>query len=241
VPLLFSPIDQEELRNIYPPRPRGAFLMLSLAELVAPGEETMVRIACEALDARRFVAVTAGDVRRTSDFLHKIIDLIRGTGFSIAIFSDRTPAKTLANIFFEIGVALVLGKPVQLVWTARDIGRSAVPSDFVRTEWIRYTVGEEDRLRRELGSAIDAIEQGATYYRQIGDIALDAPEPDLELAFERYKQAILISGNREDRERIEMVRERLMESTRRRRPDPDIASHRTRLLQSVREFVGLLN
>lgn len=77
--------------------------------------------------------------------------------------TDRTPARTLANIFFEIGVALVRGKPVQLVWTARDIGRSAVPSDFIRTEWIRYTVGGEERLRRELGSAIDAIEQGAAY------------------------------------------------------------------------------
>lgn len=240
MPLLFSPVDQEELRNAYPPRPRGAFLMLHLAEMVAPGEQAMVRIARDVLAARRFVAVTAGDVRRTSDFLHKIIDIIRGTGFSVAIFSDHTPARTLANIFFEIGVALVLGKPVQLVWTARDAGNTAVPTDFVRTEWIRYTVGEEDRLRGELGSAIDAIEQGAAYYRQIGDIAFDAPEPDLELAFERYKQAILISGDREDRERIERVRERLTRSARGRRPDPDIASHRARLLQAVREFLGLL-
>jgi hypothetical protein len=82
---------------------------------------------------------------------------------------------------------------VQLVWVARDAG-NAVPSDFVRTEWSRYVEGQEDRLRRELERAIDAIEQGAAHYRHIGDIAFDAPELDLELAFERYKQAILISG-----------------------------------------------
>lgn len=214
--------------------------MLHLGEGVASDEQIMGRIVREALDVRSFVPLSAGDVRRTSDFLHKIIDLIRGTGFSIAIFSDRTPAKTLANIFFEVGVALVIGKPVQLVWTARDPGISAVPSDFVRTEWISYIVGEEDRLRRDLDGAIDAIEQGAAYYRQIGDIAFEAPEPDLELAFERYKQAILISGDREDRDRIVRLRDRLAGSGRRRRADSDIASHHARLLQTVREFIALL-
>ena len=239
MPLVFSPVNQEELRHAYSPRPRSTFLMLHLRERADPAEQTMAQISREVLRARRFEPLTAGDVRRTSDFLHKIVDLIRGTGFSLAIFSDRTPARTLANIFFEIGVALVLGKPVQLVWTTDDPNTNAVPSDFVRTEWIRYVIGAEDGLRRELGSAIEAIEQGAAYYRKIGDIAFDAPDPDLELAFERYKQAILISGDEESRERIVRVRDRLVGSSR-RRTDPFMASHRARLLQTVREFLILL-
>ncbi len=214
--------------------------MLHLGDQVAVDEQTMLRIVREVLAGRGLTAVTAGDVPRTSDFLHKIIDLIRGTGFSVAIFSDRTPARTLANIFFEIGVALVIGKPVQLLWASRDARRNAVPSDFVRTEWIRYVAGEEEKLRRDLKNSIDAIAQGAIFYRQIGDIAFDAAEPDLELAFERYKQAILISGEAEDRDRIARIRDRLSGSARRRRADLDVQSHRSRLLQAINEFLGLL-
>jgi hypothetical protein len=187
--------------------------------------------------------VTAADIRRTSDFLAKIIDLIRGTGFGIALFSDRTPARTLANIFFEIGVAAVLGKPVQLIWTGRNPRSNAAPTDFIRTEWIRYVVDEEERLRQEVNNAISEIEGAATtFYRQIGDVALEALEPDLELAFERCKQAVLISGDPVARQRILSVRERLAEAARARRADPgdDMASHRTRLLQSVSVFAGLL-
>jgi hypothetical protein len=213
--------------------------MLHQGEAVDPAEHTIGRIVREVLGARRFTAITAGDVRRTSDFLHKIVDLIRGTGFSIAIFSDRTPPKTLANIFFEIGVALILGKPVHLIWAAQEPGSTAVPSDFVRTEWIRF-IGDEDRLRRDLGTAFDATIEGAIYYRETGDIAFEAVEPDLELAFERYKQAILISGNSEDRARIVQVRDRLALADRRRRADAEMATHRARLLQAVREFLALL-
>jgi hypothetical protein len=110
--LLFSGrSDQEELRQAYTPRPRRTFLMLHLEEDVDPGGRTIGHIVREVLHARRFIPLTAGEVRRTCDFLHKIVDLIRGTGFSVAIFSDRTPARTLANIFFEIGLALASGNP----------------------------------------------------------------------------------------------------------------------------------
>jgi hypothetical protein len=116
---------------------------------------------------------------------------------------------------------------VQLIWTGRNPRSNGAPTDFIRTEWIRYVVDEEERLRQEVNNAISEIEGAATtFYRQIGDVALEALEPDLELAFERYKQ----------------VRERLAEAARARRADPgdDMASHRTRLLQSVSVFVGLL-
>jgi hypothetical protein len=159
--------------------------MLQLGGQLSPAEHTMNRIVREVLDQLRFSPVTAADIRRTSDFLAKIIDLIRGTGFGIALFSDRTPARTLANIFFEIGAAAVLGKPVQLIWTGRYPRSNAAPTDFIRTEWIRYVVDEEERLRQEVNNAISEIEGAATtFYRQMGDVALEALEPDLELAFD---------------------------------------------------------
>jgi hypothetical protein len=242
VALLFSPVDQEELKSPYPPRPRSAFLMLQLGAGAASVEQAMAAATRETLTEQNFTAVSADEVRRTSDFLHKIIELIRGCGFGIAIFSDRTPAKTLANIFFEIGVAAILGKPVQLVWSGRNPKGNAAPSDFIRTEWIRYVVGSETQLRRELRDAITQIEEAATYYRSIGDVAVEALEPDFELAFERYKQAVLISDDAPTRGRIVSIRDRLADIAQRRRGDDtdDLASHRRRLLQTINEFIGLL-
>jgi hypothetical protein len=202
----------------------------------------MSEIVREVLARGRFTAVTASEVRRTSDFLHKIIDLIRGCGFGVAIFSDRTPARTLANIFFEIGVAGVLGKPVQLIWSGRNPRSSAAPSDFIRTEWVRYVLGEEDRFRNNISDAIGQIEAGASYYTKIGNVALEALDPDLELAFERFKQAVLISDEPGARQNIVEVRYRLSAAARAHRGDAgdDMASHRTRLLQTVSEFIELL-
>jgi hypothetical protein len=216
--------------------------MLQLGPRVAPAEETMAAVAREILAGHAFTAITAAEVRRTTDFLHKIIDLIRGCGFGVAIFSDRTPARTLANIFFEIGVAGVLGKPVQLIWSGQNPRSSAVPTDFIRTEWIRFVPGEEDQFRRDVGDAICQIEEGAAFYTKIGTVALEAPDPDLELAFERFKQAVLIADDADARQGIISVCDRLSEAVRLRRGDAsdDMASHRSRLLQSVSEFIGLL-
>jgi hypothetical protein len=217
--------------------------MLQLGGRISSDEQRMAAIVRGVLARGNFAAVTAVDVRRTSDFLHKIIDLIRGCGFSIAIFSGQTPAPTLANIFFEIGIAGVLGKPVQLVWSGTKRGGTVTPSDFVRTEWIQYSPTAEARFEDEISDAVREIEQGATgFYRKIGEVALEAVEPDLELAFERFKQAVLISNDRDAVEKITEIRDRLGTSARQHRADPedDMASHRNRLLQAVNEFLRLM-
>lgn len=188
-----------------------------------------------ALAARAFNAVTASDIRGTGDFLTKIVDLIRGCGFAIAIFSEQTPAKTLANIFFEIGVAGLLGKPVQLVLA----GANPAPSDFVRTEWINYRPGELASLREDIGASLDRIEEMAVFYRKIAEVALEAEQPDLELVFERYKQAVLIGDDAAAREGVQAVIERL-QAARRAEGRDDMASHRERLHRTAREFLVML-
>jgi hypothetical protein len=104
----------------------------------------------------------------------------------------------------------------------------------------RPAPGATGPLRQDLGGVLDAIDEGAAFYREIGDSALDAPEPDLELAFERYKQAILISGEPDDRERIIRVRDRLAAGAQRPAADAEMATHRARLLEAVREFLAHL-
>jgi hypothetical protein len=80
------------------------------------------------------------------------------------------------------------------------------------------------------------------FYRQLGRFALDAPQPDLELAFERFKQAVLIADDHAARQGIAAIRDRLDAAARRTDGDrdEDMASHRMRLLQTVHEFLGLL-
>jgi hypothetical protein len=236
VPLHFSPVDQSELVNPYRPRPRSAFLMLRLGVGTSIAEAQMTAATREVLEAMRFGPATAADIRGTGDYLNKIVDLIRGCGFGVAIYSDQTPPRTMGNIFFEIGVCGLLGKPVQLIVS----GDRPTPSDFVRTEWIEYRPGGETELRRSLRDSFGRIEQLAGFYRTLGQLALDAQDKDFELAFERFKQAVLIADDIEARQRIMEIRDRLESASPRRRSRDDMASHRARLLKAVREFLALL-
>lgn len=235
MPLLFSPVDQEELAEAFEPRPRHAFLMMQLDGNPTVADSTMAEEVRAALERANFEVVTAGDVRRTGDYLHKIINLIRGCGFSIAVFSDRTPPKTLANIFFEVGLAGMLGKPVQLVLN----GENPAPSDFVRSEWISYKRGEEPALRADLDESLEQMKALAGFYRDIGEVALEAERPDLELAFERFKQGVLIGNDPQSREGVISVQNRLVEARNVEGRD-DMATHRDRLFKSVSAFLRLL-
>jgi hypothetical protein len=237
VPLHFSPIDQSELANPYTPRPRGAFLMLRLGKGASQAEMEMAAAAREVLSSMCFQPVTAADIRGTGDYLGKIVDLIRGCGFGIAIYCDQTPARTMGNIFFEVGVCGVLGKPVQLVLS----GQQATPSDFVRTEWLEYKAGQKLKLRRALRESFDRIEQLADFYGTLGQLAMEAQVADLELAFERFKPVILIAEGPEPRASIIEIRRRLEKTPRKRSPiRDDMASHRMRLLKAVSEFLASL-
>src|SRR4051812_10187703 len=101
MPLLYNPLDGSELDEPVQPYPRAGFLMLHDNDRVSTVEARMQEIAREELKAAGFEARAASELRRSGDFLSKIIRMIRGCGFGVAIFSDVTPPRTLANIFFE--------------------------------------------------------------------------------------------------------------------------------------------
>lgn len=233
MPILFSPIDQSEMVGPFKPYPRTAFVMRQIGGEISDADNALIKETMAALKRAHFKAITAADVSGTKDFLQKIIDLIRGCGFGVAIFSDKTPAKALANIFFEVGIASVLGKPVQLVMT----GENPAPSDLVRTEWISYKTNEVKKLRADLKKSLDTIKETASFYRQIGDVALESVVCDHELAFERYRQAILITDDAVARRRVLSIKERLSENG---TQVEDMASHRSKLSRSVSEFLALL-
>lgn len=186
----------------------------------------MQEIVQEELAAADCGVKTAAGARGTGDFLSKIIHLIRGCGFGIAIFSDATPPKTLANIFFEVGYCLALGKPTHLILA----GENAAPSDFVRTEWIQFDPTNEDALRKSLRSAFSDLEKYGRYLEDLALAAEDAEEPDPELAFERFKRAFLVTKSEPALDGVE----RVFKKVRAARGDPEVAN----LLRSYRRKIS---
>ena len=205
--------------------------MLHSGQEVSGLEESIDEVVCKCAVRMKHSIKKASRQSGTKDYLEKIIQLIRGCGFGVAIFSEFTPAATLANIFFEIGLCSVLGKPVVLVKSAR----AKPPSDFVRTEWITFEEGNRKRLAHDLEKAITSIHDLADYYENLGDLALEADEVDLELAFERYRQAVLIAGKSAARRKIKKILTKLVEET-----SYVLPASTSRLRRSIKEFDKLL-
>jgi nucleoside 2-deoxyribosyltransferase len=205
MPLLYGPLDNSEMNELVQPFPRTAFLMIHDNDRVAAVEATMQRIVREELASAGFDSKAASQVRRAGDFLAKIIRLIRGCGFGIAIFSDATPPSTLANIFFEVGYCLALGKPAYLVLA----GAGAAPSDFVRSEWIEFEPQNEASFRRSLKETLAGVDEYGRFLEDIARSAEEAEEMNPELAYERFRRAYLVSQSDRALEGVRRILARL--------------------------------
>lgn len=230
--IIFSPLANEEMTGAFKPLPGCAFVMMHSAKAIAPIEREIEKRVTAALLQKGFRTTKATGAFGTKDYLDKIVQLIRGCGFGLAIFSEFTPAKTLANIFFEIGICYVLGKDVIMVKT----GAAPVPSDFVRNEWIEFDPADEAGFANSLQSACDAIRENASFYMKLGEIALEAVDTDYELAFERFKQAALLVKNDSALDRIKSISARLSVLS---RASADARRYFKRLKSEIDRFVKL--
>ena len=234
--ILFSPITQKELDDTYRPFPRRVFLMLQANERASAVEQEMTGEVRALLTEMGFHPFAATDLAGTADYLEKIVDLIRGCGFGVALYSDATESRSLGNIFFEVGISHLLGKPVQLLVA----GPNPTPSDFVRTEWVKYDPAAKAASLAQLRRAFEAIEAQATFYYTLGEIAFDAEYIDFEMAFERFKQAVLIADHPAARAKLIDLRDRLKARQRGRPANTDGAQFRRRLLSTMNHFLKLL-
>ena len=206
--------------------------MLHSGKNVSTAEAKIDSVVCKCLAQLDHPVMKASRHSGTKDYLEKIMQLIRGCGFGIAIFSELTPATTLANIFFEIGLCGVLGKPVILIKSAK----AKPPSDFVRTEWITFQ-DDPKKLRKDLERFIKSISELAAYYEDLGDLALAAEDVDYELAFERYRQAMLIASKQPVRAKIRGILTDLGDESESAKM---LRASRSRLRKSIQEFDKLL-
>lgn len=203
MPLVFSPLSEAVL-DLPPKRlfPRHAFIMRQL------GRPPTIDLAMNAevvrlLGERGFQTIDADGTTGGKDYLERILGLIRGTGFTVAIFSDRTRVGALTNIALELGFAALCGKPLVVVKSPK----AAAPSDLKRTDWIEYDGTDPTSFHRKLGQAVDEIERLCNWEDDLLQTSLDARSPDCAVTLERANKGFLLSGD----ERFVTAAERILE------------------------------
>ena len=75
----------------------------------------MTDLVSSTMQVEGFTTVDASASTAGKDFLARILELIRATGFTVAIFSEGTRPSAMANIMLEPGFAAMLGKPLMLM------------------------------------------------------------------------------------------------------------------------------
>jgi hypothetical protein len=126
-------------------------------------------------------------------FLLKIWGQIIAVPAGIAIIDRGMSARTIGNIFYEMGLMHAYGKETLVVKT-RD---TEIPSDFVRTEYVQYGDDFGDRIRQFMTGVLELAE----HYGQVGSLA----ERNPLLAIDYFRRAYLISGDPEWQERAREV------------------------------------
>jgi hypothetical protein len=191
MPLVFSPLSEAVLDQ--PPNklmPRHAFVMRQLG---TPPEidNTIAEAVSNGLEARGFVASDAGSSTGGKDYLDRILGLIRGTGFTVAIFSEKTRIGAMANIALELGFAAMSGKPLIIVKSKKAVA----PSDLKRTDWVEYDPLDPAAFSVKFNQALDEVVAIGDLERSLLAVSLDARSVDCAIALERCNKCFLLTGD----------------------------------------------
>ncbi len=181
--ILYDLIGGEVLPGRIAYRPKTCFIMTQLGAPI-PQEVTRIRRSVERY--LRDVGIEAIDANTEitgKDFLLKIWRLIASVPLGIGIVTKDLSASTMANIFYEVGLLQALGRE-SLIIKGQD---AAVPSDFVRTEYIEYP----KRFKSRFAKFLKRFEAQADHY---GTVAKQVTSNPL-LAIDYLRRAYLISGS----------------------------------------------
>ena len=159
--IIYSPLDGDALTSSIPSNPRHCFLMTRLGHPV-PAAIEEIRLAVSDLCRNANYTVIDARSRVTGrDFLMKIWRLIASAPLSIGICHEDIPAATQANIYYELGVAQALGKETLLIKSPNV----AVPSDFIRTEYVEFNAD----FRSDFSRYLDSLQDWAEHYELVAD------------------------------------------------------------------------
>lgn len=149
----------------------------------------MRELVVEVLGHHRFDIVDANSRTTGRDFLLKIWELVLSVPLGIALIHESMPRKTLANIFYELGLMHAYGKET-LVIKSRA---AEIPSDFIRTEYIEFGSRAEEKLEQFM---LD-VEARPEYYGHMADQLENNPL----LSIDYLRRAFLVCGDEGYRDR----------------------------------------
>ena len=149
--ILYRPTDGDVLTSRVKYQPRTAIIMTQLGEPI-PSAIHEVRDLLEAiLNDYKINAIDANSIITGKDFLLKIWNIIISVPIGIGVIDANMPSKTLANIFYEIGLLQAYGKETLIIKTPK----AQIPSDFVRTEYVEFGQDFEMKIKKYLDSLFD--------------------------------------------------------------------------------------
>ena len=191
--IIYSPLDGDALTTSIPSNPRHCFLMTRLGDPVPHAIEEIRLAVSELCGNANYTVIDARSRVTGRDFLMKIWRLIASAPLSIGICHEEIPTSTQANIYYELGVAQALGKETLLIKSPNV----AVPSDFIRTEYVEFNAVFRENFSRYLGS----LQEWAEHYEHVADLLDRNPI----LAIDYLKRAFLISGEERLRENAQSL------------------------------------
>jgi hypothetical protein len=159
-----------------------------------PDIVTVIRTALTELLAEHGIAMVDADAVVTGrDFLTKIWHMLLSVPLGIAVIYKGMPPGTLANIFYEIGLMQAYGKETLLIKTEG----TKVPSDFVRTEWIKFDADFTTQMEKYLNTFFEQ----ADHYETVADQL----ERNPLLSIDYLRRAYLISADEGCRDKTRRI------------------------------------
>jgi hypothetical protein len=158
-------------------------------DLVLQVRSSVLRLLAE----HSYSAIDADSLTTGKDFLLKIWQLVVSVPLGIAIVHEGISPSTIANVFYELGWMQAYGRET-IVVKAGDV---AIPSDFVRTEYVPFDCHFERRFRAFLGGLKEQAEFYATLAEEVDRNPL--------LAIDYLRRAWLLTGDEELRRRAQEV------------------------------------
>lgn len=183
--ILYRPTDGDVQTTKIKYRPRTCFVMTQIGTPIPKEVKKIRRKLREILSKYKMEEIDAGSEITGKDFLLKIWRMVISVPLGIGIIDDNISSNTLCNIFYELGLMHALGKETIVIKTEK----AKIPSDFVRTEYIKFDDKFEENLKKYFTTYFSLVD----YYETVADQL----ERNPLLAIDYLRRAYLISGNKE--------------------------------------------
>lgn len=181
--IVYNPVDGEAITSGVKSAPRCCFLMTRLGKPIDPGVTAIRDAVIERCINHGYTVIDASTKVTGRDFLVKIWRQIASVPLAIGVCHEGIPAKTQFNIYYELGVAQAMGKETVLIKSEK----AEVPSDFVRTEYIRF----DGDFSVTFDAFMTQLTVVAEHYEQMADQLDRNPV----LALDYFRRAFLITGD----------------------------------------------